>query len=167
MARYAAAPPGVVEQRLRELDREWDTERLNSTASGLALLLGLQLVSILGAEWLVLPAVFAICLLLHGLLRWTPALPLLRSMGFRTPQEIALERHVLQGLRDDLRVERPALSPQDRDDLARFENEGGAPAGRGVGDGGRHSAPAAPFPGQGLPAAEAAPARDGTLRSDS
>ena len=43
LSRYAAAPPGVLERRLRGLDREWDVERLTAATSGLLLLLGLLL----------------------------------------------------------------------------------------------------------------------------
>jgi hypothetical protein len=126
---HAAVPAAVLEKRLRELDREWDVERLTAASSGLFLLGGVLLVVFLGAGWLVLPALLAVCLLLHGLAGWTPALPLVRRLGYRTPQEIARERHALQIMRGDFQPESLATTPQDREDLSRFENEGGAPAG--------------------------------------
>src|SRR4051812_42046193 len=78
--------PAVLERRLRELDGEWDVDRLTVITAGLLLLLGLELVSLRGGEWLVFPAVVAACLLLHGLAGWSPAFPLLRVLGFRTPR---------------------------------------------------------------------------------
>jgi hypothetical protein len=128
MPRYAAAPPGVLVQRLRQLDREWDVERLTAVASGLLLLGSIQMVSLLGQEWLLMPALIAACLLLQGLFGWTPALPLLRGLGFRTSSEIARERHTLEASRDDLRAVGPGTAPLDREGLSRFENEGGTPA---------------------------------------
>jgi hypothetical protein len=128
MSRYASAPPGVLELRLRELDREWDVERLTAATSGLLLLLGLGLVSLKGEQWLVFPAVVAACLLLHALVGWTPALPLMRCLGFRTPQEIAHERRALETCCGDVQTASLTKTVQDREDLSRFENEGGSPA---------------------------------------
>jgi hypothetical protein len=130
MSRSTAAPPGGLERRLRELDREWDVERLTVIMSSLLLLLGLQLVSLRGEQWLAFPAVVAACLLLHGLIGWTPAFPLLRVLGFRTSGEVGRERHSLEAARRDVREASPALTVQDREDLSRFENEGGLPAGQ-------------------------------------
>jgi hypothetical protein len=129
-ARHAATPAGVLEQRLRKLDGEWDVERLTAVVSGLLLLVGLGLVSFAGEQWLVFPAVVAGCLLLHGLAGWTPALPLLRGLGFRTPQTIARERHALESARRDVQTAKLATAVQDREDLSRFENEGGRPGGQ-------------------------------------
>jgi hypothetical protein len=128
VARYAAPPAGVLEHRLRELDREWDVERLTATVWGLVLLGAVLLVLLLGAGWLVLPVVVAACLLLHGLVGWTPARPLLRRLGYRTPQEVARERFALKAMRGDCQPESLVTTPQDREDLARFEDEGGPPA---------------------------------------
>src|SRR5947207_8821575 len=89
MSGYSAASPGMLRQRVRQLDREWDVERLTAATAGVLLLVGLRLASLWGEQWLVFPAVVAACLLLHALLGWTPALPLFRVLGFRRPQEIA------------------------------------------------------------------------------
>jgi hypothetical protein len=126
---YGSAPSGVLEQRLRELDREWDVERLTAATFGLLLLFGLFLVSPGGEHGLVIPAVAAACLLLHALVGWTPIMPLMRVLGFRTPREIAHERHDLEIRRRDVQTAGLARTPQDREDLSRFENEGGSPAG--------------------------------------
>jgi hypothetical protein len=128
LARYAAAPAGVLEQRLQELDHEWDVERLMVTLSALILLGSVLLVWLLGADWLVLSGILAGCLLLHGLFRWTPALPLLRCLGYRTPEEIAHERYALKALRGDFQPKESDTTAQDREDLSRFESEGGSPA---------------------------------------
>lgn len=125
LSRYVAAPLEVFEQRLKELDREWNVERLTAALSGLLLLLGLELVSLKGEQWLVFPAIVAACLLLHAVVGWTPALPLLRGLGFRTPQEIARERYALETARGVAQTANLATAVQDREALSRFENEGG------------------------------------------
>jgi len=128
VAHYASATPQLVEQRLGELDREWDVERITSTIVALGTLAGVLLVSLLGEGWLVVPFLFATFLLLHALVGWSPALPLIRRCGCRTAQEIAHERYALKALRGDFQHLDVVTTPQDREDLARFEGEGGPPA---------------------------------------
>jgi len=127
VARFASATPALIEQRLRELDREWDVERLTGAASGLVLLASVLLASLLGEGWLVLPALIGVCLLLHAIVGWTPALPLIRQMGYRTAEEIAQERYALKAIRGDFQPMNLITTPQDREDLSRFEGEGGPP----------------------------------------
>jgi len=128
VARYASATPALLEQRLRELDHEWDVERLTGTVSGLVLLASAVLAWFLGEGWLVLPAIIGACLLLHALLGWTPALPLIRLLGYRTAEEITYERYALKAIRGDFQPISQITTPQDREDLSRFEGEGGPPA---------------------------------------
>lgn len=128
VARHASGTPQLLEQRLHELDREWDVERLTATLSGVTLLVSVLLVSVFGTAWLVLPALIGVCLLLHALVGWTPALALIRHLGWRTPQEIAHERYALKAIRGDFQTLSTVATPQDREDLSRFEGEGGPAA---------------------------------------
>jgi len=128
VARYAAASPQLLEQRLRELDREWDIDRITATLAGLGVLAGVVLASTLDTAWLVLPTLIAACLLLHALVGWSPALPLLRRAGYRTSLEIDHERYALKALRGDFQPLAVVTTPQDREDLSRFEGEGGLTA---------------------------------------
>lgn len=128
VARYASATPALLDQRLCDLDHEWDVERLTGAASGVILLASVALVWFLGQGWLVLPAIIGVCLLLHAVVGWTPALPLIRQMGFRTAEEIAQERYALKAIRGDFQPMNLITTPQEREDLSRFEGEGGPPA---------------------------------------
>lgn len=128
VAHYASATPQLLELRLRELDHEWDVERITATSYALGTLGGVFLVSLLGESWLVVPFLFATFLLLHGLIGWSPILPLIRRCGCRTAQEIAHERYALKALRGDFQRLDVVTTPQDREDLARFEDEGGPAA---------------------------------------
>jgi hypothetical protein len=104
---YATQDRETIDQRLRELDREWDLERvLEANAAGLSLL-GMILGATRGRKWFLLPLVVSGFLFQHSLQGWCPPVPLLRRLGVRTRLEIEQERYALKFLRGDFaRVER-------------------------------------------------------------
>jgi hypothetical protein len=128
VARYASATPVLLEQRLHELACEWDVERVIAAIAGLGLTAGVVLTAFAGLGWLFVPLVIASFLLMHAVIGWSPVLPLIRRMGYRTGCEIAHERYALKALRGDFQRLDAVTTPQDREDLARFEGEGGPPA---------------------------------------
>lgn len=89
-----------IENRLYQLEKEWDIERvLEANAAGISLL-GLML----GArnhKWFLLPAVVASFLLQHAIQGWCPPLAVFRRLGVRTTKEINRERYALKALRGD------------------------------------------------------------------
>lgn len=87
--------------RLRELDKEWDIERALETVAPSVILLGLGLSQVTSKKWLFLSASIAALLLKHGIKGRGIPHPILRSMGFRTVQEIDEERYALKILRGD------------------------------------------------------------------
>jgi hypothetical protein len=127
VARYAATSPLLIEQRLRELDQEWDVERIAAISVNTALLLSLVLPALFGTIWLLVPAALAIFRIVHALIGWSPLASLLRQMGHRTHCEIAHERYALKALRGDFQRLDTVTTPQDREDLSRLEGEGGPP----------------------------------------
>jgi len=128
VARFAAASPQLLDQRLCELDQEWDVERVTAAGASLGLLGGILLAATLDMTWLVLPTLIAAFLLLHAVIGWSPILPVIRRLGYRTATEINHERYALKALRGDFQPLAIVATPQDREDLARFEGEGGPPA---------------------------------------
>lgn len=101
VARCAARGREAIDQRLKELDHEWDTERaLEANASTIALI-GLGLGTFVDRRFYLLPAAVAGFLLQHALQGWCPPLPILRHYGFRNAAEIAAERYALKALRGD------------------------------------------------------------------
>lgn len=128
VARYASASPHMIEQRLKELAREWDVERVVELAISSLLLLSLLLPAFLGINWLIVPALFAALLFAHALLDWSPLVPVVAALGVRTTCEIGHERYALKALRGDFQKLDVVTTPQDREDLSRFEGEGGAVA---------------------------------------
>lgn len=96
--RYSAASREEIQERIDELDREWDVERaLEVNASSLALA-GLALGTSVNRKWLALPAVVLAFLFQHGVQGWCPPLPILRRLGFRTRAEIDREKYELKAL---------------------------------------------------------------------
>ncbi|MGF1624696.1 MAG: hypothetical protein ACFCVH_07420 [Alphaproteobacteria bacterium] len=97
---YFADHPKEIGARLRELDREWDIERvLEANASALAFS-GVALAA-RDRRFLILPALVTGFLLQHALHGWCPPVPILRRCGVRTAEEISLERTALKYLRGD------------------------------------------------------------------
>lgn len=97
---YTNSSHAVIQKRMRELDQEWDVERvLEANASTLALT-GLVLGATVNKKWLALPAVVLPFLLQHAVQGWCPPLPVLRRFGVRTRGEIDREKYELKALLD-------------------------------------------------------------------
>jgi hypothetical protein len=101
---YYAAHPDQIDQRLWDLDREWDIERTVQTGAAGLSLTGMILGTIRARRWFLLPAAVAGFVMQHALQGYSPALPLLRGFGVRTRGEIEQERYALKVLRGDFRL---------------------------------------------------------------
>lgn len=99
--RHFANHPEEIDDRLRELDREWDVERALETGSSTLTLAGLALGLGVNRKWLLLSLVVQGFFMQHALQGWCPPLPVFRRMGFRTQVEIEEERYALKALRGD------------------------------------------------------------------
>lgn len=98
---YAQRSPEDISRRIKELDREWDIERvLEINASALAFT-GLLLGVAQNKRWLLLPSIVLPFLFQHAVQGWCPPVPLLRRLGVRTRQEIDREKYALKVLRGD------------------------------------------------------------------
>jgi len=99
--RRLEAQPAAIDQRLKQLDEEWDIERaIEMNAAALAFI-GTALGYFAHPYWLVLPALVTAFLFQHAVQGWCPPVPILRRFGFRTVYEIEQERHALKVLRGD------------------------------------------------------------------
>jgi hypothetical protein len=98
---YASKTNYEIGKRIEELDKEWDIgsiiEIRASTASLIGIILGLKKSKI----WFILPAIASIFLLQYAVQGWCPPVYILRRFGFRTRQEIDLEKYALKALRGD------------------------------------------------------------------
>ncbi|MFZ0390233.1 MAG: hypothetical protein WAN36_07210 [Calditrichia bacterium] len=98
---FYASHPEKIDERLEELENEWDIERyLESNAASFALA-GVILGMLFNKKWLILPAAVTSFLLLHAVQGWCPPLPIFRRMGVRTKEEIMREYYALRALRGD------------------------------------------------------------------
>lgn len=97
---HYARHPEQIDQRLRQLDQEWDVgRRLQANAAGImlgSLILGrafrfLRPLSLIASTFL----------LMHAIRGWSPPVMALRRLGVRTCREIERERNALRALRGD------------------------------------------------------------------
>jgi hypothetical protein len=110
VAHFSRASRPRLDQRLAELDREWDIERtIEANASTLSLV-GLGLGTFVDRRFFALPAIVAGFLLQHALQGWCPPIPVLRWLGVRTQTEIDEERYALKALRGDFDDARTAYA---------------------------------------------------------
>lgn len=97
---YYARHPEQIDERLRELDQEWDIERVLELNAGILGFTGATLGRASGLLSL-LPAIVTGFLIQHAVKGWCPPVPLFRRLGVRTTQEINQERFALKALRGD------------------------------------------------------------------
>lgn len=98
---YHAQHPEHINDRLHELDLEWDVERMLETMSATLSIVGLLGFMAGRRRWLLLPLTVQSFFLQHAVQGWCPPLPILRRLGFRTTAEIDEERYALKALRGD------------------------------------------------------------------
>jgi hypothetical protein len=120
IAYYRNLPACEITQRINELHREWDIERvLEVNAASIALgsaILG----TFSNKKWFFLTGAVTGFLLQHGIQGWCPPLPLFRALGYRTRQEIDEEIYALKTIRGDFNTISPNSQPADI--LASFRN---------------------------------------------
>ncbi|HEX2216359.1 MAG TPA: hypothetical protein VHG27_06660 [Xanthobacteraceae bacterium] len=113
---WYARHPDQIDRRLKQLDREWDVERLlQANASSLAFA-GTVMAMAHHRRWMLLPALVSGFLFQHAVQGWCPPIPALRRLGFRTAREIDTERTALKVVRGDFARIRPAKGRSKRGD---------------------------------------------------
>jgi hypothetical protein len=114
---YEGQGRNAISQRIQELEREWDIERvLEMNASALAFT-GLVLGITHSRKWLFIPGVVLPFLFQHAVQGWCPPLPALRRLGVRTREEIDREKYALKALRGDFAQTDP--TPYEAEQAAR------------------------------------------------
>jgi hypothetical protein len=101
VAYYAAKGTSAIDQRLAELDTEWDIERYLETMAPTFTLIGTMLGLTKNRKWFALPILVQSFFLQHAIQGWCPPIPVLRYLGVRTSKEIDQERYALKALRGD------------------------------------------------------------------
>lgn len=99
---YSTCDAYEITQRLEELEREWDIERVLETNASAVALSGLGLaVATKNKKWLFVPGVVLSFLMQHAVQGWCPPVPIFRRLGVRTRKEIEREKYALKALRGD------------------------------------------------------------------
>jgi hypothetical protein len=111
--RYFAERPQEIDDRLAELDREWDLERLLMANAGAFSLMGLTF-GVAHRRWFLLPMAVGVFLIQHAAKGWCPPSSLLRRLGIRTAAEIDHERYALKAVRGDFDTVRTDENPEER-----------------------------------------------------
>lgn len=101
VGQYARLGRAAIDQRLAELDREWDIERTLEANAATAVLVTTTLGLAVDRRFLLMPLVIGGFLLQHAVQGWCPPLPFFRANGVRTQTEIEEERFALKALRGD------------------------------------------------------------------
>jgi hypothetical protein len=91
----------AIDRRLHDLDEEWDIERVLEANASTMVLLTMTLGLTASRKFFGLTLLVGGFLLQHALQGWCPPVPVLRSLGVRTPREIEIERIALRILRED------------------------------------------------------------------
>lgn len=97
---YSNASNEEISNRINELDREWDIERVLEINMSVFALTGIAL-STKNRAWLALPTVVLGFFTQHALQGWCPPVTLFRYLKVRTREEIDQEKHALKALRGD------------------------------------------------------------------
>jgi len=98
---YSGQTKEEIYRRIQDLDREWDIERVLETMASSFSLTGIVLGAAVDRKWFLVPTIVLSFLLVHAIQGWCPPLPILRSLGIRTREEIDRERYALKALAGD------------------------------------------------------------------
>ena len=98
IARYTNRSTEEINHRIRELDKEWDIERMLETNASSIIILSTLLGFTVSKKWFLLSGIAGGFLLQHALKGWCPPVELYRRLGIRTSSEINLEKESLKKL---------------------------------------------------------------------
>jgi hypothetical protein len=99
---YYRKHPDEISERLKQLDNEWDIERVLEANASTLILAGLGLGLGVNKKFFAIPVVVGAFLLQHAMQGWCPPVSLLRRRGWRTEAEIDTERTALLDIRRGL-----------------------------------------------------------------
>src|SRR5688572_16174946 len=113
---YSGKSEDKITQRIHDLEREWDMERLLETNASALAFTGLVLGIIRNRKWLIVPSVVLPFLFQHAIQGWGPPVPIFRRLGVRTRDEINREKYALKALRGDFEKIDSMRRPEEAED---------------------------------------------------
>lgn len=100
---YKTKDRDEIAKKIDELQREWDTERILEAHAAAVILASLILGKFVNRKSLILSCGVSAFLLQHAIQGWCPPLPIIRSLGKKTPYELLAEITALKILRGDFK----------------------------------------------------------------
>lgn len=97
---YSNLDRSAIDGRLHELDQEWNVERILQTKAAGLVIASFVLGAVSSRKWFALSGLVGSFLLQQAFQRWSPPVPVLRGLGFRTADEIERERQQLLRARE-------------------------------------------------------------------
>ncbi|MDF0728636.1 DUF2892 domain-containing protein [Cytobacillus sp. S13-E01] len=88
-----------IDTRIKELDFEWDTERVLEINFASIVLLT-SILGLFNKRWITLSGIASVFMIQHSLQGWCPPLPIIRKLGVRTATEIQNEKTALKVLKE-------------------------------------------------------------------
>jgi hypothetical protein len=98
---YSEKSQEEISRRIRELDKEWDIERVLDFNMSLLALCGITGSLIFNRYSIILPILLLLFFIWHAFQGWCPPIPILRYFKVRTRPEIDREKYALKAMRGD------------------------------------------------------------------
>ena len=100
---FSGAEYEQIENRIQELEKEWDVERSLGLNAAILAITGTVLGISVDKRWFAVPIAVAAFTGQYAIQGWNPLFPLFRKFGFRTSREIDQEKYALKALRGDFK----------------------------------------------------------------
>ncbi|TGC11528.1 DUF2892 domain-containing protein [Methanolobus halotolerans] len=111
---YAGKSDFEIGERIDELDKEWDIDRMLETNASVLAFTGVAFGFTINRKWFLLSGVVTAFLFQHAVQGWCPPVSLFRRFGVRTRKEIDVEKYALKALRGDFGAVAEEDSSMDR-----------------------------------------------------
>jgi hypothetical protein len=98
---YSGKSHSEISKRIKELDKEWDIEKVLVLNMSILALIGITSSLIFSPYSIVLPILLLLFFIWHAFQGWCPPIPVLRYFKVRTRPEIDREKYALKAMRGD------------------------------------------------------------------
>lgn len=101
--KYSGKSPSEISLRIKQLDKEWDIERVLDLVMSALALFGIAGSFIISRYSIIAPIILLLFFIWHAFQGWCPPIPLLRYFKIRTRPEIDREKYALKAMRGDFK----------------------------------------------------------------
>lgn len=101
--KYAGKSHSEISQRIKELDKEWDIERVLDLNMSVFALCGITFALLFNIYSISMPILLLLFFIWHAFQGWCPPIPILRHFRIRTRPEIDREKYALKAIRGDFK----------------------------------------------------------------